>query len=144
MTRSPDLVIPRIFAAIDDHRFDDLPAYYTAEVQADTAVGHIRGRDQLVATLRAIHEPVAVLQHLVTGVIVDPHGDDADVRANVVATFCDAEHRPTLEGASVWRGRLRRCDDDWQVSEYSLDLVWSRGSMPTTWGVSATAPRINA
>jgi hypothetical protein len=40
----------RIFAAIDDHRFDDLPAFYTAEVQADTAVGHVSGREQLVAT----------------------------------------------------------------------------------------------
>ncbi len=131
MTASPELVIPRIFAAIDDHRFDDLPAFYTPEVQADTAVGHITGREQLVATLRAIHEPVAVLQHLVAGVIVDSHGDDADVRANVVAFFGDEEHRPILEGASVWRGRLRRSAEEWQVSAFSLDLVWSRGSIPT-------------
>jgi hypothetical protein len=137
MTYPADLVIPRIFAAIDDHRFDDLPAFYTADVQADTAVGHISGREQLVATLRAIHEPVAVLQHLVTGVIVDPHGDDADVRANVVATFCDEEHRPALEGASVWRGRLRRSGNDWQVSEFSLNLVWSRGTIPAAWGVAS-------
>ena len=137
MTNSPDLVIPLIFAAIDDRRFDDLSAFYTAEVQADTALGHISGRDQLVATQRAVHEPVAVLQHLVTGVIVDPHGDDADVRANVMAVFCDEERRPTLEGGSVWRGRLRRSGDDWQVSEFSLDLAWSRGSIPTDW----VAPR---
>ena len=139
MTHAADLVIPRIYAAIDDHRFDDLPAFYAAEVQADTAIGHVAGREQLVATLRAIHEPVAVLQHLVTGVIVDPAGDDAEVRANVVATFCDDEHRPVLEGASVWRGRLRRTGNDWQVSEFSLDLVWSRGSIPAEWGVSSSA-----
>src|ERR1700722_17012245 len=137
MTNSPDLVIPRIFAAIDDHRFDDLPAFYTAEVQADTALGHISGRDQLVAPQRAVHEPVVFLQHLVTGVIVDPHGDDADVRANVMAIFCDEEHRPALEGGSVWRGRLRRSGDDWQVSEFSLSLTWSPGSMPADWGVSS-------
>jgi hypothetical protein len=136
MLHSPDLVIPRIYAAIDDHRFDDLPAFYREEVQADTAAGHVSGRDQLVAMLRAIHEPVAALQHLVTGVIAVPHGDDADVRANIVATFCDEEHRPTLEGGSVWRGRLRRSGIDWQVSEFSLDLVWSRGSIPADWGVS--------
>jgi hypothetical protein len=137
MTISPDLVIHQIFAAIDDHRFDDLPAFYTADVQADTAVGHISGREQLVATQRAIHEPVAVLQHLVTGVIVVPHGDDAGVRANVTATFCDAEHHPAIEGGSVWRGRLRRSGDGWQVSEFSLDLVWSRGSIPADWDVSS-------
>ncbi|PRY34772.1 nuclear transport factor 2 family protein [Umezawaea tangerina] len=137
MAHSPDLVIPRIFAAIDDHRFDDLPAFYTAEVQAETAVGPISGRDRLVATLKAIHEPVPVLQHLVTGVIVDQDGEEADVRANVVATFCDEEHHPTLEGASVWRGRLSRADGDWRVSAFSLDLVWTRGAMPADWGVSA-------
>ena len=130
MTPVPDLVIPGIFAAIDDHRFDDLPAFYTAEVQARTVVGDISGREQLVATLRAVHEPVPVLQHLVTGVIVDSHGDDAEVRANVVALFCDEERHPALEGGSVWRGRLRRSGADWRVSEFSLDLVWSRGSMP--------------
>ena len=134
MTNAPDLVIPRIFAAIDDHRFDDLPAFYTEEVQADTAIGHISGRDQLVATQRALHEPIPVLQHLVTGVLVDARGDDADVRANVVATFCDEQHRPTLEGASVWRGRLRRSGAAWQVSQFSLGLVWTRGSLPSGWG----------
>jgi len=72
----------------------------------------------------------------VTGVIVDSHGDDADVRANVVATFCDEEHRLILAGASVWRGRLRRSGNDWQVSGFSLDLVWSRGSIPAGWKVS--------
>jgi SnoaL-like domain len=131
MANSADLVIPRLFAAIDDHRFADLPAFYTADVQAHTAVGHISGREELVATLRAIHEPIPVLQHLVTGVIVDSNGNDADVRANVVAFFGDEEHRPTLEGASVWRGRLHRSDDDWQLSEVNIDMVWTRGSMPT-------------
>jgi SnoaL-like domain len=131
MASSADLVIPRLFAAIDDHRFADLPAFYTADVQAHTAVGHISGREELVATLRAIHEPIPVLQHLVTGVIVDSNGNDADVRANVVAFFGDEEHRPTLEGASVWRGRLHRSDDDWQLSEVNIDMVWTRGSMPT-------------
>jgi hypothetical protein len=137
MASSPELVIPRIFAALDDHRFDDLPAFYTREVQADTAVGHISGRERLVATLRAIHEPVPVLQHLVTGVIVDPSGDDASVRANVVAAFCDDAHQPALEGASVWRGRLRRSADGWQVSQFSLSLVWTRGTLPASWAAAS-------
>ncbi len=136
MANSPDLVIPRIFAAIDDHRFDDLPAFYTAEVRADTALGHIDGRAQLVAIQRAAHEPVAFLQHLVTGVIVDAHGAEAEVRANVMAIFCNEEHHPTLEGGSVWRGRLRRAGDNWQVSEFSLNLTWSRGALPADWGGS--------
>jgi hypothetical protein len=105
-------------------------------VQADTVIGRVSGRERLVAALREIREPVAVLQHLVTGVIVDPHGDDADVRANIAAIFCDDQHRPALEGASVWRGRLRLSGDGWQVSEFSLSLVWSRRTIPAAGEVS--------
>jgi hypothetical protein len=65
-----------------------------------------------------------------TSLIIDPRGDDADTRANVISVFCDDERRPLFEGASVWRGRLHRTGDDWQVSAFSLSLVWSRGTFP--------------
>ena len=126
----PDLVIPRIFAAIDDRRFDDLRNLYTEDVEAETALGSIIGRDDLVATVRAVHEPVPVLQHLVTGVIVDVDETGADMRANVVAFFGDENHEPLLEGASIWRGRLRRSGDTWQVSAVIIESVWTRGAMP--------------
>lgn len=131
MNSTPDLVVPRIFAALDDHKFDDLVGLYVSDVQADTVMGRIDGRDRLVSSLRTFHEPFAVYQHLVSGVIADVSGDDAVVRANVLAIFGDSERRPALEGASVWRGRLRRVRNVWMVSQFSLDLVWSRGVMPT-------------
>jgi hypothetical protein len=132
VTTSPDLVVPSIFATMDDRRFDDLPAFYLPNVQADTVLGQVSGRDELVAAVQAFHQPIAVYQHLVTGVIVERNGDDAEVRANVVAVFADAEHRPGLEAGSVWRGRLRRTDNAWRVAEFSLGLRWSRGSVPST------------
>lgn len=72
--------------------------------RATTAVGHLSGRAQLVSTVQAIHEPIPVLQHLVTGVVVDEDGDDADVRANVTAFFGDDQHQPILDRSSTWRG----------------------------------------
>ncbi len=61
-----------------------------------------------MSTVQAIHEPIPVLQHLVTGVVVDEDGDDADAdadaRANVTAYFGDDQHQPILEGSSTWRG----------------------------------------
>ena len=131
MDAQADLVIPRIFAAIDDRRFDDLPGFYTEDVRATTAVGRISGREQLVSTLRAIHEPVPVLQHLVSGVIVDDDRDDAAVRANVVAFFGDEQHRPILEGSSIWRGRLQRAKNRWRIAEVEIETVWTRGQLPT-------------
>jgi hypothetical protein len=130
MDTNASLVIPRIFAAIDDRRFDDLHALYTEDVRATTALGQIFGREQLVSTLRAIHEPIPVLQHLVSGVIVDEDGDDAAVRANVVAFFGDEQHQPTLEGSSIWRGRLNRANDHWRIAQVEIEMVWSRGQLP--------------
>jgi hypothetical protein len=124
------LVIPRIFAAIDDRRFTDLNLLYAEDVQATTAVGQLSGREQLVSTLQAIHAPIPVLQHLVTGVIVDADGDAANVRANVTAFFGDEQHQPTLEGSSIWRGRLRRSNGQWQIAQVDIESVWTRGQMP--------------
>jgi hypothetical protein len=130
MSTQADLVIPRIFAAIDDRRFDDLDALYAADVRATTAVGQISGREQLVSTLKSIHEPIPVLQHLVTGVIVTEDGDTADVRANVTAFFGDEQHQPILEGSSIWRGRLSHVSGQWQIAQIDIESVWTRGQMP--------------
>lgn len=131
MNDSAALVIPRIFAAIDDRRFGDLDALYADDVRATTAMGPLSGREQLVSTLQAVHEPIPVLQHLVTGVIVDEDGDEADVRANVTAFFGDDQRQPILEGSSIWRGRLRRSSGRWQLARVDIESVWTRGQMPT-------------
>ncbi len=130
MTNEPDLVIPWIFAAIDDRRFDDLLDLYAPDVQAHTALGDLSGRDPLVGVLRAVHEPVPVLQHLVTGVLVDLDEEGADVRANVVAFFGDEQHQPMVEGSSIWRGRLRQYGQAWQLASVDIETVWTRGEIP--------------
>jgi hypothetical protein len=131
MVTRANLVVPHVFAAIDDRRFDDLYDLYTADVRATTAVGQISGREQLVSTLRAIHDPIPVLQHLVSGVIADEDGEDAVIRANVVAFFGDEQHQPTLEGSSIWRGRLHRANNQWRIADVDIEMVWTRGQMPT-------------
>lgn len=132
MSPSPDQALFRIFAALDDHRFDDLPDLYTESVQARTVMGDLTGRDSVVATARQFHEPFAVLQHLVTGVIIDEDGDEATVRANVISIFGNDAHELAFEGGSVWRGKLHRNADRWRVAEFSLEPVWSRGALPGT------------
>ena len=130
MSCAPSDVISRIFAAIDDHRFDDLHAVYATDVEATTVMGVTVGSQAVVEQVRAVHEPIAATQHLVSGVVADVTGDRAEVRGNVTAIFCDEARTPAFEGSNVWRGRLSRHGDTWLVTSFSIDLVWARGTFP--------------
>ncbi|PYY34009.1 MULTISPECIES: nuclear transport factor 2 family protein [unclassified Curtobacterium] len=130
MSSAPSDVISRIFAAIDDHRFDDLLSMYASDVKATTVMGVTVGADLVVEQVRAVHEPIPATQHLVSGVVADIAGNQAEVRGNVTAVFCDSAHTPAFEGSNVWRGRLMRHGDTWLVTSFSINLVWTRGTFP--------------
>ncbi|WIE82683.1 nuclear transport factor 2 family protein [Curtobacterium sp. MCPF17_021] len=130
MSSTPSDIISRIFAAIDDHRFDDLVSMYASDVEATTVMGVTVGADLVVEQVRAVHEPIAATQHLVSGVVADIAGNQAEVRGNVTAIFCDEAHTPAFEGSNVWRGRLIRHGDIWLVTSFSINLVWARGTFP--------------
>lgn len=130
MICAPSDIVSRIFAAIDDHRFDDLHQMYASDVEATTVMGVTVGADLVVEQVRAVHEPVAATQHLISGVVADIAGDQAEVRGNVTAIFCDEAHTPAFEGSNIWRGRLIRHGDTWLVTSFSINLVWARGTFP--------------
>jgi len=131
MIRNPEQILPSLFAALDDHRFEDLSSFYSETVEAETVLGHLSGSSQVIAALQSIHESIPTLQHLISGVVVDVDGDSGTMRANLVAVFCDAEHRPQYEGASVWRGSVKRSEGSWRITEFTMKSVWSRGTPPT-------------
>jgi hypothetical protein len=130
MRHDREQVLPRILAALDDRRFEDLRELYTETVQGHTALGHLSGVAEVVATMRQFHETIPTLQHLLSGLVVDVDDEEATLRGNVVSIFCDAEQRPAFEGGSVWRGRLHRAADGWRVAEFTISPVWSRGMPP--------------
>ncbi|MFC5503591.1 nuclear transport factor 2 family protein [Lysinimonas soli] len=123
-------LVPRIYAMIDDHLFDELRDFYSAEIVGETPGGALRGRDELVAQLRRNHESVPALQHLVTGVLVDQRRDDAELRANLVAIFAADDGAVSFELGSVWRGTARRDSDGWRITRFAISPVWRRGTRP--------------
>ena len=137
MCPHPEQTVPRIFAAIDDRRFDDLRGLYTENVRGRTVLGEISGVSDVVATLRRVHEPIAAFQHLVSGLVVALDGSAATVRANVVAVFCDVQRNPVFEGASIWRGVLHRDAGGWRVAEFTMELVWSRATVAPAAGAGS-------
>jgi hypothetical protein len=67
MRHDPEQVLPRILAALDDRRFEDLRELYTETVQGHTALGHLSGVAEVFATMRQFHETIPTLQHLLSG-----------------------------------------------------------------------------
>jgi hypothetical protein len=123
-------LLPRIYAALDEHRFDDLAAFYTADVRAVTPGGELSGDAELVAQATRNHEGIPALQHLVTSVLIDEAEGDATIRANLVAVFAGEDGIPTFELGSVWRGRARSAGGVWQICQFSITPVWQRGTRP--------------
>lgn len=128
------VILPRIYAALDEHRFGDLAAFYTPTVRAATPGGELIGPDELVAQAARTHAGIPALQHQVTGVLIDERATDADLRANLVAIFAGEDRVPTFELGGVWRGRAERTTDTWLISEFTITPVWQRGSRPTSAG----------
>lgn len=130
MDRQPDTLLPRIYAALDDHRFGDLAEFYTADVTATTPGGPLAGVEELIAQATRNHERVPVLQHQISGVLIDQDGADAALRANLVAVFAGEDRTPTFELGSVWRGRARLDGGTWRISEFAITSTWQRGTRP--------------
>lgn len=123
-------LLPRIYAALDEHRFDDLADYYTTDAQAVTPGGQIEGRARLIDQATRNHAGIPAIQHLVTGLLIDEDETGAHLRANLVAIFAGHDREPMFELGGVWRGRAERSAEGWSISEFTITPTWSRGSRP--------------
>ena len=102
-----DLVY-RLYAAMDDHRFDDLAALCTGDAAATTPGCTARGREVMMAQATRNHTGHADLQHLITNVLIDLHGDRAAVRMHPVATFVRDGSLPELAIGALLRLQAQR------------------------------------
>ncbi|HKN53791.1 MAG TPA: nuclear transport factor 2 family protein, partial [Amycolatopsis sp.] len=85
-------LIHRLYACTDDGRFDDLRSVFSEGVKAGAPGGGVvEGQDRLITTLSAAHSTGQRSQHLVHNVLVDVDGDQAGVRADVIAIHCDSD-----------------------------------------------------
>jgi hypothetical protein len=132
MTDQLTTLLPRLYAALDEHRFADLAEFYTPDVRATTPGGDLVGHAELVAQATRNHAHVAALQHQVTGLIIDREGDRAELRANLVAVFADHDRAPVYELGGVWRGQAELHDGGWRISGFTIVPTWQRGTRPAT------------
>ncbi|MET7773579.1 nuclear transport factor 2 family protein [Nocardia sp. NPDC005366] len=130
-------LVDRLGRALDEGRFDDLRTIYTADATAKTPGGIAEGRDALIAQASRNHSDANRIQHYISNVIVDLHGDTADVRANLLATFTPAAAtpgriapEPQFTLGEVYRFDAVRKAEGWRLSRVEMSTLWSTGTRP--------------
>ncbi|MEU1962309.1 nuclear transport factor 2 family protein [Nocardia sp. NPDC019304] len=128
-------LVDRLGRALDEGRFDDLRAIYTPGATAKTPGGTAEGRDALIAQASCNHGEHLRIQHVVGNVLIDLHGDTAEVRANLIATFALATSDgtpppPVYTLGEVYRFDAVRTGEGWRLSRVQTTPVWSTGKRP--------------
>ncbi|MFI2285005.1 nuclear transport factor 2 family protein [Nocardia beijingensis] len=128
-------LVDRLGRALDEGRFDDLREIYTPGATAKTPGGTADGRDALIAQASRNHGEHLRIQHVVGNVLIDLHGDTADVRANLIATFALAASggtppQPVYTLGEVYRFDAVRTGGGWRLSRVETTPIWSTGKRP--------------
>jgi hypothetical protein len=148
-------LLDRFIVALDDHKFDDdawLRALVTDDVRFEFPLGAHDGVDGLAAFLK---EPVSMFErthHLNSKAVVDIEGDQATMKANMIATHVnppnhggngedpgllttfgthmDGEPRRIILIGTHMDGEARRGSDGWRLQRLTFRLAWLMGDPP--------------
>ncbi|WP_406273488.1 nuclear transport factor 2 family protein [Nocardia sp. NBC_00881] len=127
-------LVDRLGRALDEGRFDDLRAIYTADATAKTPGGTADGRDALITQASRNHTDDKQIQHFISNVIVDLRGDAADVRANLIAIFGPAANesipQPQYTLGEIYRFDAVRTREGWRLARVETTPIWSTGTRP--------------
>jgi SnoaL-like domain len=116
-------LVSRLGLWLDEGRFDEAPSILTDDVTVNTPGGQAEGIERVIAQARRNHQYEG-LQHVISNVLIDLDGDQAAIRANLVATFVGGE---TLEQhGERYRFEAVRTPDGWRLSRVEVRPVWIR------------------
>jgi hypothetical protein len=116
----------------DEKRFDDMADIRTQDSVSLYRNGELRlqGIDALREQGRATLSQFDRVQHVITNILVDLHGDTADIRANVIATHVYDTADPT----KVWivkgyyTDKAVRTANGWRLSQTALHRIWEQNT----------------
>lgn len=125
-------LVHEVGRCLDEGRFEDLRLLYTEDAVARTPGGEAEGADALVAQARRAHTRTPHVHHLISDVLVDLAGDEADVRANLLVTFTDdaTPPAPRFQLGEIYRFRARREPQGWRLASVTSKPVWAVGERP--------------
>ena len=116
---------------LDERDLEGLRHLFTADatvITGETANGH----NALVEQARRRHSDDASVQHIITNLIVEPDGEEATGRANLLVSFAKTgpdEPAPVLLGEVYWF-TFKRTPKGWRISALHSSRTWSITPQP--------------
>jgi len=114
-------LVSRLGQWLDEGRSDTPRAILTEDVTVATPGGRAAGIDHVVAQARRNHDYEHV-QHVITNVLVDLHGDKATARANLVVTLAGSDSH-SMQGER-YRFDATRTPEGWRLSSIAVAPLW--------------------
>lgn len=120
-------LISKLGRCLDERDFEGLRDLYTDDATVTTPGGTSTGHDALVDQARRRHSEDDGIQHVMTNLLVELDGDQASVRANLLASFARSgatDPQPYVLG-EVCRFTLIRSGEGWRFTTLLATPVWS-------------------
>ncbi len=116
-------VLLRYGSCLDENEWDRLESCFVPEVTGVLAGGPpLEGYPAVADAIRTALASYNGTQHLIANAEVDLDGDNARLRANVLATHVTDSGNFVVGG--VYREELVRTADGWRISHHQLDALW--------------------
>lgn len=120
-------VLTRYGSSLDESDWERLATCFVPEVISVLAGGDpIEGYTDLEAAVRVALGVYERTQHHIAGHEVEISGDDATLRANLIATH--VHDGTTFVVGGVYREKLVRTPDGWRIAYHELDALWMDGT----------------
>lgn len=122
-----DACVSTLGRCLDERDFEALRGVFTEDATVRTPGGTATGHDAIVDQARGRHTRDEGVQHIITNTLVEPDGDRAAVRANLLVAFARrgaTDPCPFLLG-EVYRFELRRTAEGWRIAALDSTPVWS-------------------
>ncbi len=120
-------VLLRYGSSLDERDWARLETCFIPEVTGVLAGGpRLVGYEPIAEAIRVALQPYETTHHVITNAEVELDGDNARLRANLIATHL-LEQGPFVVGG-VYREELVRTSDGWRISHHQLDALWFEGT----------------
>jgi hypothetical protein len=125
-------LVSRLYALLDEERFDELDTVYTDDVELDFPSAHMHGLGEAMAMARRRAERYARMFHGSTDVLVERlDGDSAALRTNHVSVHVHPgdDLGSHFDAGIVHEFDAVRTPGGWRLSRGQARVVWTGGDV---------------